>query len=158
MDSLSLYALAQVAQFAVPVNATPAATSTNGTPTSGATETLDSVLGTYQCSLVAGRRYVAVVNGLIGNGSVAADVFNINIRNSGSSSAPTASSTLVATQEWIATAAGTPGRTTIPVALSFIAPTTGLNTFGCFAVRSSGTGVYTPIGTRELYVMYAGTV
>jgi len=159
VDSLALYALAQTAQLAVPVTATPVSTSAAGTVTSGTTETLDAVLGTYQCSLIAGRRYVAVVNGLIGNGSVAGDVFAVNIRNSGSSSAPTSSSTLLCQQQWVCTVAGTSGRSAIPISQSFIAPSTGLNTFGVFAVRQSGTGVYTPDGTpRELYVQYLGTV
>lgn len=150
--------LASVAQLAVPVSATPQATSTNGTGTSGTTETLDAVLGTYQVSLISGRRYLAVVNGLLGNGSVAADVYTVSIRNSGSSSAPTSSSTLVATQQWVATATGTAGRSPIPLSLSFVAPSTGLNTLGVFAMRNSGTGVFTPVGTRELYVMYLGAV
>lgn len=160
MDSLALYALAQVAQFAVPVNATPQATSSAGTatPTSGGGETFDAVLGYYQAPLVAGRRYLAVMNGLIGNGSVAADDYTIQIRNSGTSSNPTTSSTMVAQSQWYVPAAGTGGRTGIPLAGSFIAPATGLNTFGVSATRIVGTGAFTPVGTRELYVMYLGTV
>lgn len=157
-SQLELLLMAATAQLAVPVNAAPVSTATNGSVTSGATETLDTVLGTYQCSLIAGRRYLAVMNDLLGNGSVAADVFQCNIRNSGSSSAPTASSTLIASQQWVATVVGTSGRSAIPLSQSFIAPASGLNTLGFFAVRNSGTGVFTPVGNRELYVMYLGTV
>jgi hypothetical protein len=157
-STFELMLLAQTAQLAVPVNATAAATVSNGTATSGTTETFDTVLGAYQCQLISGRRYLAVVNGLVGNGSVAGDVYNCNIRNSGSSSNPTSSSTLIAQLQWVVTAAGTTGRSPIPLMLSFIAPTTGTNTFMFSAVRNSGTGVFTPIGLRELYVMYLGAV
>jgi hypothetical protein len=161
-DTFELIALAAVAQLQPLVNATPASTTTNGTPTSGTTETEDAVLGTYQCNLISGRRYMAVMNGLVGNGSVVSDVFLLNIRNSGSSSAPTSSSTLVAQQEWTPQTAGTSGRSPIPLAGSFIAPATGLNTFAFFAQRTAGTGVFTPISplaiARELFVMYLGAV
>lgn len=154
--------LAATAQLAPPVNATPQSTTTNGTPTSGGTETLDAVLGTYQCTLIAGRRYLAVMNGLVSNGTVVNDVFAVNIRNSGSASTPTSASTLVAQQEWVPQAVGSLGRAPVPLAGSFIAPATGTNTFAFFAQRTAGTGVFTPlspnVGVRELYVMYLGTV
>jgi hypothetical protein len=103
-----------------------------------------------------------VLDGLVGNGSVVADTFVINIRNSGSSATPTTSSTLVAQQEWVPQAVGSTGRQAIPVANTFIAPTSGVNTFAVFAARSGGTGQFTPLsppsGVRELYVVYLGTV
>lgn len=163
MDSLLLYALAQVAQLAVPVNAAPQSTNATGTVTpSGGAETEDAILGTYQCTLIAGRRYRAVLDGLVGNGSVAGDTFVINIRNSGSSSGPTTASTLVAQQEWVPQTSGSGGRAPIPVSNTFIAPSSGLNTFAVFAARTGGSGVLTPLsppsGVRELYVVYLGTV
>jgi hypothetical protein len=161
-SDFELLALAAVAQLQPLVNATPASTSANGTASSGITETLDTVLGTYQASLIAGRRYLAIMNGLIGNCGVAGDIYYLNIRNSGTSSAPTASSTIVAEQQWTSTTTGNSSRVGIPLANSFIAPATGLNTFGFFAVRNAGTGAFTPIsppnGVRELYVMYLGAV
>lgn len=155
--------LASTAQLAVPVTVTPQATSSNGTATpsggSGAgTETFDAVLGYYAVSLVSGRRYLAVFNGLIGNGDTAADNYSLRIRNSGTSSNPTSSSTQIAQVNWYVPAAGTTGRGAIPLAGSFIAPATGTNTFGVSAARVVGTGVFTPVGSRELYVMYLGTV
>lgn len=161
-SELELMALAAIAQFAVPVSVAPATASGAGTATSGTTETMDTVLGTYQVSLIAGRRYAAIMNGLTGNAGVANDIYLCNIRNSGSTSTPTASSTLVAQQQWSSTTSGTPSRNGIPLAGTFIAPTTGLNTFAFFAQRISGTGAFTPVSgntyQRELYVAYCGIV
>jgi hypothetical protein len=160
--------LAATAQLAPPVIVAPQSTTTNGTPTptggTGAgTETFDAVLGYYAVTLVAGRRYLAVVNGLVGNGSVAADVYSIQIRNSGSASNPTSSSTLITQTEWYVPAVGTSGRDGITLSGSFIAPASGTNTFGVSATRVLGTGVFTPVvgpgsNLRELYVMYLGAV
>lgn len=161
MDSLALYTMAQAAQVATPVTTTPASTSSAGTMTSGTTETMDAVLGTYQCNLISGRRYLAVMNNLMGGATVAGDLYEVKIRNSGSSSTPTTSSTLIAFSQWYCPAAGGVGQTTIPLACSFIAPANGVNTFAFFAVRAAGTGVFTPLSgsaSRELYVMYLGAV
>lgn len=154
--------LAQTAQLMVPVNAAPVSTSSTGTPSSGTTETFDIVLGYYQATLIAGRRYLAIMNGLIGNAGVAGDVYTLQIRNSGSSSNPTSSSTLVAQVQWTSQYAGTSSRTPLFIANSFIAPTTGVNTFGFSSTKAIGTGPFTPVappnGMRELYVMYLGAV
>lgn len=160
-DTFEALLMALTAQLAVPVSVAPTTTGSNGTATSGATETMDAVLGTYQVNLIAGRRYLAIMNGLGLSGSVASDVFRVNIRNSGSSSTPTSGSTLIATTQYIVPAAGGTGQQTLLLGESFLAPVTGTNTFGMFTVRQTGTGVGTPIsiGTqRELYVMYLGTV
>jgi hypothetical protein len=156
--------LALTAQLAVPVNKTPTSATLNGTITSGTTETQDAVLGTYQCQLIAGRRYLATMNGLTGLTSVAGDIYLLNIRNSGSASTPTSASTLVAQSQWTSTTSSGPSRIAVPLAGSFIAPTTGLNTFAFFAQRASGTGTFTPVSPnsggfpRELFVMYLGAV
>jgi hypothetical protein len=162
-SDFELIALAAVAQLQPPVVATPVSTTANGTATPNSTvETMDAVLGTYQCALIAGRRYMAVMNGLVGNGTVAGDSYAINIRNSGSGTTPTSSSTLVAQQDWVPQGVGTLGRAPIPLAGSFIAPATGTNTFAFFAQRVSGTGLFTPVSpnaiARELFVMYLGAV
>ncbi len=162
-SDLEILLLAQTAPVAVPVNATPVSTATNGTASSGTAETFDTVLGYYQCNLIAGRRYMAVCNGLHGNGNPA-DEYSVQIRNSGSSSNPTTASTLVAQSEWYCPATGSGGRGIIQLQGSFIAPTTGLNTFGMSSVRLVGTGSFTPVvgslagAVRELFVMYLGTV
>jgi len=155
--------LAATAQLAPPVTATPVSTISNGTVTVGTTETFDAVLGYYAVTLVAGRRYLAVVNGLVGNGTVTADVFSVQIRNSGSASNPTSSSTLITQTEWYVPAVGSSGRDGITLSGSFIAPASGVNTLGVSATRAVGSGVFTPVvgpgnSVRELYVMYLGAV
>lgn len=161
-STFELLLMATYAQLALPVNASPVNTVNNGSATSGVSEIRDDILGVYQCNLLVGRRYLAIMNGLTGNLSVAGDIFLCNIRNSGTATTPNASSTLVAQQLWTSPSSGSSGRVGIPLANSFIAPATGINTFAFFAQRASGSGVFTPVsptnGVRELYVMYLGTV
>jgi hypothetical protein len=160
-STLELLLLAGVAQLAVTVNATPVSTTSVGTVTSGTTEVLDSALGTYQCTLIGGRRYMAVLNNALGSGSEAADLYKINIRNSGTSSTPTTSSTIVATTQWYVSATGGSGSTGLYVAGSFIAPASGTNTLGVFAQRAAGSGtmsIVSGVVARELFVMYLGAV
>lgn len=161
-SQLELLLLAATSQLAVPVNATPQATATTGTPSSGTTETFDIVLGYYQCQLIAGRRYQAQMNGLVGNAGVAGDEYSLQIRDSGSSSNPTASSTLVAQTQWSSQTAAAPGRIPIFLANTFIASSTGTHTFGFSSTKIGGTGPFTPVSppnlARELFVIYLGTV
>lgn len=160
--TIEAYILALTSTMGQGIVATPTTVVASGTPTSGTTETLDAVLGTYQCSLVAGRRYMAVMDGILGNGNTVADLFALRIRNSGTSSAPTASSTLVAETGWYCAATGSGGRTSADFTGTFVAATSGTNTFGFFAQRIAGGGVFTPVsglsGTlvRELYVLDIG--
>jgi hypothetical protein len=134
----------------------PTASSSTGTATSGTTETRDAVLGDYQFTAVTNRRYRIMYTGLIGNGSVAADTYAVNIRDGGSST-PTAASPLVATvSSWPVLVVGTGGR--LPIFVSdTVTPAAGVRTLGAFAVRNSGTGVFTPVGTRSLYVEDIGS-
>lgn len=159
-STLESLLLAQTAQLALPVNATPNSTTANGTPSTGA-ETFDTVLGYYQCSLIAGRRYMVVCNGNHGNGT-ATELYSLQIRNSGSSSNPTTSSTLICQSEWYCPAGGSGGRGVIPLQGTFIAPTTGTNTFGMSSQRLVGANTFTPVpgslsgASRELFVVYLG--
>jgi hypothetical protein len=154
--------LALTAQLAVPVNATPQSAASNGTASSGAVETFDAVLGYYQCQLIAGRRYMAVMNNLVGNAGVAGDTYQFQIRNSNSASNPTSASTLVAQQQWTAQYAGGASRIPICMAGSFVASASGTNTFGFSSTKTSGTGPFTPVSppnlARELFVIYLGAV
>jgi hypothetical protein len=150
--------LSLTSQLAPPVTTAPLTSSAVGTPSSGTTETFDAIFGYYQTNLVAGRRYLAVMNGVGLSGTVAGDVYNILIRNSGSSSNPTASSTQVAAAQYVVPTAGGAGQQTFALAGSFLAPTTGANTFGVSVTRKSGTGTGTLLFTREMYVMYLGVV
>jgi hypothetical protein len=164
---LELLALALLGPLAVPVTVAPASTNLPGTATSGTTETFDTVLGYYQCTLTAGRRYQAVMLGLHGNCGVASDIYSLQIRDSGSSSNPTASSTLVAQAQWTSTTSGSLSRVPVSLSNTFLASSSGVHTFGFSATRTSGTGAFTPEppnanGTiqfnRELFVIYLGTV
>jgi hypothetical protein len=134
--------------------ATPVTTSTLGTAGSSTTgtEVFDAVLGYYQCALVSGRRYQATVNGLIGNGGVALDTYSVQIRDSQSASNPTSASALIAQSQWEAAAAGGAGRDTISLGETFLCTVTGTHTFGVSYTKLTGTGAFTPVGNRELFV------
>lgn len=142
------------------IMATPASTSSNGTATSGTTETRDAALGNYTfTSAGTGRQYRVVIENLIGNGSVAGDVFQIRVRDGGGST-PTAASTLIAETCWTPIAgSGTASRSAIPFAITFTAAS-GTRTLSMFVVRTSGTGVFTPLASagnggtaaRKMYV------
>ncbi len=159
-STIETYLLALTSTMGQGIVAAPISTASSGTNTSGTTETFDAVLGYYPCNLVAGRRYWAVMNGLHGGSTVTADLYNIRIRDSGTSSNPTSGSTLVASSSWYAPVSGGPGQTFIHVAGSFIAATSGTHTLGMSAVRFAGTGVFTPLSAsslaRELYVVDLG--
>lgn len=139
----------------------PTSSSASGTATSAGTETFDALLGIYQWTAVAGRRYRACLDGLVGGGT-AGDVYMCRIRNSNSSSAPTTSSTVVASFPWVCTATGGPGENGIPLYGIFLATNSGTNTIEMSAQRTAGTGSFTPLaggGTnRNLYVEDLGTV
>src|SRR5262249_52185879 len=114
----------------------------------------DSVLGTLAVSLVGGRRYRVVMTGLVGNGGAAGDTYAVRIRDSGSVSAPTNTSTLVAEQLWLATATGSGGRQPIPLEDTFIASgaagVSATHTLGFFSVRVAGGSNFTPVSPPTL--------
>lgn len=142
------------------IMAAPVGTSSNGTATSGTTETRDAVLGDYVfTSAGTGRRYRVVIENLIGNGSVAGDTFQIRVRDGGGST-PTAASTLIAETCWTPiSGTGTASRAPIPFAVTFTCAS-GTRTLSMFAVRTGGTGVFTPLASggnggtaqRKMYV------
>jgi len=131
---------------------TPASTSSSGTVTSGTTETRDAVLGNYVFTAVASRRYRAVLDGCGVGTSVADDAVCVRIRNGGGST-PTSASTLIASARGYVL--GTLYDPTLPVAGSFV-PGAGTVTLSAFTVRLGGTGVETPSGSRQLYVVDLG--
>jgi hypothetical protein len=145
----------------------PISATANGTASSGTVDTIDTVFGTYQFTAVAGRRYRAVMTGLVCNGSVLNDVFALRIRDSNSASTPTTASTAVVDTTWECdTAAGSSGRMIEPIEDTWIAATSGTHTLGFFAQRVAGTGVFTPLsstaqggtGARKLIVEDIGNV
>jgi hypothetical protein len=145
-----------VAGLGIPV--APVSTSSNGTTTSGTTDTLDSVLGTYTFTAIAGVRYRAMYVGGEMNTSVAGDKYNQNIRNGGASTPTSASPSIAASSRYVA-ATLSAGRTGLHVMGTFV-PGAGLVTLGLFTARSAGTGVGTPTATslRELFVEAIGYV
>jgi len=159
--TLEAYLLALTSTMGQGIQAAPVSTVSNGTSTSATTETFDAVLGNYQFSAVAGRRYMVILNNLVNGATVTADLYNLRIRNSGSSSAPTTSSTIVAYTQWYCPVNGGPGQTGIQLQGSFIAAANGTNTLGFSAQRAAGTGVYTPLSggiARELFVVDLGVL
>lgn len=134
----------------------PTSTAADGTPTSGTTETRDSILGNYVFTAVAGRRYRAMFTGRVLNGSVSGDRFLCNVRNGGGST-PTAASALIGQSINEVQGVGAPGFVTLPVIDSFI-PGAGTVTLGVFFVRGTGTGVCTPTAGCELYAEDIGGV
>lgn len=134
--------------------AEPTATAATGTASTGTTEVRDAVLGNYQFVAVAGRRYQMFYNGLILSSDTAADIYQLRIRNGGGST-PSAASTLIATSQWKAQAAGGPGQESVPVSMTFV-PGAGTVTLGAFIVRTAGAGIGTPVGTRELFAVDVG--
>ena len=136
---------------------TPVSTATNGTSTSGTTETLDAILGTYTFTAVAGRRYRAILDGAYASATVTNDLVGVRIRNGGSST-PNATSTLVAASQTTVTVTGGPGQIGLLVANTFV-PGAGTVTLGVFTVRLSGTGVETIASAtlaRQLYAVDMG--
>lgn len=161
-SSIEAYLLALTSTMGQGIMATPVSTTANGTP-GGATETLDSVLGTYQFNAVAGRRYCAVMNGLLGLGTTG-ETYLVRIRNSNSASAPTNTSTLIAENAWACQNTGSGGRIPIPLGNTFIASVNGTNTIGFFSIRLLGANSFTPespaaaggVLPREMYVVDLG--
>lgn len=158
---------AQLAAVPLGIKAVPIATTANGTVTSGTTDTLDTVLGTYTFAATAGRRYRIVIANLVCNGSVAADLFAVRVRNGGAST-PTTASPAVLDSSWTCVVSGSSGRVTLTLEETFLASTTGTATLGLFLQRISGTGVLTPLspavggsgatGSRKLWAEDAGNV
>lgn len=144
--------------MAAPVEATA-----NGTATSGTTDTRDAQLADYVFMASPNRRYEVVINNLIGNGSIANDIYAIRVRNGGDVT-PTTASPFVGEYTWHVIATGTTGRNTIPFCRSFPSPGAGLVTLAMFVQRLTGTGVFTPLApagdngsdARELYVKDIG--
>lgn len=140
----------------------PISTGSSGTSTSGSTEIMDSVLGTLQATnLIAGRPYRIEVTGLMGGSTAAGDLVQVKIRDSGSASTPTTSSTIVAQSTWECQTSGGPGQTSITLSDVFIAASSGTHTFGLFSQRIAGSGIFTPVTgapTRKMAIYDEGNV
>jgi hypothetical protein len=142
--------------------AAPISSASLGTATSGTTDTIDSVLGNYVFTAIAGRRYKVIMTGLFGNATAVPGSWACRIRDSGSGSTPTTASAAVVDTMWnsIGTTAGGAGRMEIHMEDTFVASGSGTHTLAFFAQAVSGTNVFTPTsaannngtGSRKLWV------
>lgn len=131
-------------------------TSSGGTVTSGTTDTLDIVLGTVTCVADGATYYRIELLNLQASTTVANDHYTMTIKDGGAST-PTSASTEVARTLWRPTASGGPGQEGFYVGNTVLL-SAGTHTFGVFAVRDAGTGVFSPIGNRTLLLSTAGAV
>jgi hypothetical protein len=139
-------------------------TVTNGSATSGTTETQDTVLGTLTVAgIISGRTYTVKMNGLVGNGN-AGDIYFVRIR--ADTGTVTTSSPIVAENTWHCSTSGTGGRQGISLEHTWKPSSSGTYNFSFWAVRSVGSGVFTPLApggdgatiARELLVRDDGLV
>lgn len=130
--------------------------SSGGTTTSGTTDTLDTVLGTVSCVADGTTYYRVELLNLQASSSVANDHYVMTIKDGGAST-PTSASPEIARTLWRDQAAGGPGQEGFYVGNTVLL-SAGTHTFGVFAVRDAGTGVFSPIGNRTLLVSTAGAV
>lgn len=133
----------------------------NGTVTSGTTETRDAVLGNLTFVVAAAQNTTRFKVTLSGRGlfsTVAGDRFAINIRDGGGST-PSATSTLVGVNftQVMPSATGSNGIQASTFSTTFVAGT-GTHTLSVFTVRVNGTGTATPSGACEFYAEAIGTV
>lgn len=143
---------------ALSVPVVPTSTGSNGTATSGTTETRDAVLGNYQFTAVAGVRYWATISGRGLNCTVVGDRFSVGLRYTVGGATPTSASTLIGhTSTWVPSVSGGNGVVTLHHSASFI-PGAGLITISSFWTRINGTGIATPVGACEMYVEGVGFV
>ena len=133
----------------------PTTTFSAGTASAGA-DVLDTVLGTYVFTAIAGHRYQARCDSVAMTSSVLNDVVGMHIRNGGAST-PTAASTIVATMAGVKMDCNVGLPINVAFAGSFV-PGAGTQTLGLFTSRVTGTGAESTTGFRELYVIDLGTV
>jgi hypothetical protein len=130
--------------------------SASGTITSGTTDTMDIVLGTVSCVADGSTYYRIELLNLQASSSVANDHYVITIKDGGAST-PTTLSTEIARTLWRDQASGGPGQEGFYVGNTVLL-SAGTHTFGMFAQRDAGTGIFSPIGNRTLLVSTAGSV
>lgn len=139
----------------------PIGTSSNGTVTSAATETIDAVLGPITFVAMPGVRYKVTFSGRAGSLTVATDRFLMGFRYTTDGSTPTnTSSALGGGWRYGLSQAATigPGMTAVatfmPVPVGGVPTTVKVSTSWS---RTVGTGTLTPVGQCELIVEAIGT-
>lgn len=138
----------------------PTQTASNGTATSGTTETRDAVLGDYSFTVPAvgaAWRYEVVCVGRLQT-TVADDLYECRVRDGGAST-PSSSSTQVG--GYSLPIHGTGGNAPSFTLRNTWVPGSGTHTLSLFVLRTGGSGVATPLApsglNRELFVRLVGT-
>lgn len=139
---------------------TPATTSSAGTATTSgsATPVRDAVLGNYSVSLVAGRQYRVVYDGLkLGLSASTATLSTCRIYRRTGTGNPTTADTALTESAIRLTTGGGPGQESLFVSLPFTVPASGTYTFAAFTINGLATAVaITPVADRALYVLDMG--
>jgi len=127
-------------------------TGSNGTVTSGTTETVDAVLGTLTFTALASRTYRINLHGRGLSGSVTADRFSVKFRYTIDGSTPTASSTLADHDHayLIGAVTGTNGVSTFSYQ-ALIVPGAATVKVVVTTTRTVGTGTATPVGACQFW-------
>jgi hypothetical protein len=139
---------------------TPTSSVATGTAFTNA-EQRDTVLGNYQFTAELGRRYRIWYADVIISGT-AGDTAQINVRDSGSASTPTLSSTLMcAFKQYIPVSGGT-GQESMTLATTVFNLSSGVHTLGAFGICTTSANLTTPLSNigipRQLYVEDIGGV
>lgn len=156
-NAVNLGTITDLRQFAyIPPELMPPVPKKSSTATSAfTTETKDTQVGDYQFQAFGGRRYRVCANVRV-QVSVAATVVDVRVRDSGSASSPTISSTLLVATSGDISQAGGPGATTRHMQKPLENLTPGLHTVAIFGARTAGTGTVTldtsAGDTRDLWV------
>lgn len=134
------------------------ATSSNGTTSSGTTDTLDAVMGTVSIVADGSSWYNIKLEGLRGGATgVAGDLIAFTIKDGGGS-APTSASPVIALAEWKPQAIGGAGIEHVELS-NDVQLSAGTHTFGVFTQRGSGTSTNgQPLGARQLVISIVGDV
>lgn len=128
-------------------------TATNGTASSGTTETRDAVLGNLQVTLDTTRQYRVRATGLV-NAGTAGHRAHVTIRRVVGTGTPTTSDTLTGEWQGYVVAVGSGGRISYLVDDLFTAASNGVHTFALFC-QDQDSGAMTPVSlslTRRMYV------
>lgn len=142
--------------FGIP--AAPITTSSNGTATSGTTETVDAVLGTYTFTAVAGVRYRVTLSGRGINQTAANDRFSLKLRYTTNGATPTSASTLLEHDSAIVNGvSGSNGVQTVLHVVQFVPGAATVKVVSSWQ-RLAGTGTATPTGVCSLWAEAIGTV
>lgn len=133
-----------------------AKTVTDGTISSGTTDTLDAIMGTIQIVADGNTNYeISLRNAFIAASGSGVDHCLARIRDGGAST-PTSASTEIALWPFQPNGVSSLGQEGAVLSV-VVTPSAGTHTYGCFIQRSGGTSTnFNFIGTRQLVAETAG--